>query len=97
MNWTFPEEASQFVSLADHCAYRQLLHLPGNSYAGGGPGWVAVTSQCGALPHPAVLRPAVLPLSHWLPASPAAPGRLKYLMACGSAVVMPESPWAEFW
>ncbi len=25
------------------------------------------------------------------------PGRLKYLLACGSAVVMPESSWAEFW
>lgn len=25
------------------------------------------------------------------------PGRLKYLMACGSAVVMPESSWVEFW
>ena len=41
----------------------------------------------------------VLPLSHrdWLllPLPPL--GRLKYLMACGSAVVMPESPWAEFW
>lgn len=34
VNWTFPEEAPQFVSLSDHCAYRQLLHLPGNSYAG---------------------------------------------------------------
>ena len=34
VNWTFPEEAPEFVSLADHCAYRQLLHLPGNSYAG---------------------------------------------------------------
>lgn len=34
VNWTFSEEASEFVSLADHCAYRQLLHLPGNSYAG---------------------------------------------------------------
>ena len=23
--------------------------------------------------------------------------RLKYLLACGSAVVMPASPWQEFW
>lgn len=24
-------------------------------------------------------------------------GRLKYLMACGSAVVLPDSPWHEYW
>ncbi len=58
VNWTFPEEAPQFVSLSDHCAYRQLLHLPGNSYAGAGglgkhgarPGHhTLITSCCSAL------------------------------------------------
>jgi hypothetical protein len=24
-------------------------------------------------------------------------GRLKYLLACGSAVVVSDGPWAEFW
>ncbi|KAL4420482.1 hypothetical protein ABPG75_010138 [Micractinium tetrahymenae] len=57
VNWTSPAEQRRFVPLTEHCGYKLLLHLAGNSYA----------------------------------------GRLKYLLACGSAVVLPESPWEEFW
>ena len=40
-----------------------------------------------------------LPRLPRLPACPSPPAaaRLKYLLACGSVVVMPASPWQEFW
>jgi hypothetical protein len=34
VNWTSVENRTEFVSLADHCRHKMLLHLPGNSYAG---------------------------------------------------------------
>jgi hypothetical protein len=36
IDWGSAEDAPLFVSLADHCRYRALLHLPGNAYAGEG-------------------------------------------------------------
>ena len=57
VNRTSAEERPRFVSLADHCRHKLLLHLAGNTYA----------------------------------------ARLKYLLACGAAVVAPESVWSEFW
>ena len=50
------------------------------------------TAAAVATPFPPPL--ALLPPPRALPAAAA---RLKYVLACGSAVVMPESPWEEFW
>lgn len=99
VNWTNAEEAPQFVGLADHCAYRQLLHLPGNSYAGTrGRGWRPLAGPVGrwhACGGPAT---ALVRRHGFTVLAPLAPsGRLKYLLACGSAVVMPDSSWQEFW
>lgn len=48
---------SHFMSVYEHCKYKYLLHIPGNSYS----------------------------------------ARLKYLLGCGSVVLVMPSEFQEFW
>lgn len=50
--------------------------------------------------HPGLIALHLAPSDEQLPTAEGArctAGRLKYLLACGSAAVVPESPWEEFW
>ena len=55
--WWVSSEAADTVSAAEHCGYKYLLYMPGNTWA----------------------------------------NRLKYLMLCGSTIVMPKDRYVAFW
>lgn len=58
-----------------------------------------VRPACAAVhaPHRCPPRPPPQPPARLPPNKTRAAGRLKYLLACGSAVVVPENGWHEFW
>ncbi|KAL4856364.1 O-glucosyltransferase rumi [Chlorella vulgaris] len=91
---------SGFVTLPDHCRYKYLLQLPGATYSakGGFPSLLCLASMpevqvcrcCGPClrARHVILAPSDVGVDS---------GRLKYLLACGSTVVVSDGPWAEFW